>query len=471
MSYNSVLLLLCCSRLITGRGFVTGHGFKAYHPGGHHILPGGIIIKNHEGNSLSSSVEEFNNESLLPRFAEPIPNVTVTVGRDALLACVVENLRAFKVAWVRVDTQTILSIHHNVITQNPRVTLSYNDHRSWYLHIKNVQEADRGWYMCQVNTDPMRSRQGYLQVVVPPSIVDKETSTDMVVRESANVTLTCKAQGYPEPYVMWRREDGDDINYNGENVNVVDGEVLHITKVSRLHMGAYLCIASNGVPPSISKRVMLRVQFPPMLSIPNQLEGAYVGQDVALECHTEAYPTSINYWTTEKGDMIVSGEKYEAVSMDNGYNKYMMLKIRSVSRSDFGSYQCVAKNSLGETDGLIKLDEIPAPSTTTTSAPSTTTVQPHKKKGRSRYRQWKQRQPENQILEDYDVEEWRDTDTEDFTLPSLGPPEEAGSRGEANSGAAMNLVPAIIVYIITFYSCLQIFGTDQLVIDFTLFAR
>jgi hypothetical protein len=39
----------------------------------------------------------------------------------------------------------------------------------------------------------------------------------MVVRESANVTLTCKATGYPEPYVMWRREDGKDINYNGEN--------------------------------------------------------------------------------------------------------------------------------------------------------------------------------------------------------------------------------------------------------------
>ena len=68
-------------------------------------------------------------------------------------------------AWVRVDTQTILSIHHNVITQNPRIWLSYNDHRSWFLHIRNVHEADRGWYMCQVNTDPMRSRQGYLQVV------------------------------------------------------------------------------------------------------------------------------------------------------------------------------------------------------------------------------------------------------------------------------------------------------------------
>lgn len=43
-------------------------------------------------------------------------------------------------------------------------------------------------------------------------------------------------------------------------VSVVDGETLTITKVSRLHMGAYLCIASNGVPPSISKRIMLMVQ-------------------------------------------------------------------------------------------------------------------------------------------------------------------------------------------------------------------
>ena len=53
---------------------------------------------------------------------------------------------------------------------------------------------------------------------------------------------------------------------------------------------------------------------------------------------------------------LMPGDKYEAVSVDNGYNKYMMLKIRSVKRSDFGSYKCVAKNSLGETDGVIKLD-------------------------------------------------------------------------------------------------------------------
>jgi len=75
-------------------------------------------------------------------------------------------------------------------------------------------------------------------------------------------------------------------------------------------MGAYLCIASNGIPPSISKRIEMKVQFPPMMTIPHQLEGAYVGQEVTLECHTEAHPKSINYWTNERGDMIISGNTY-----------------------------------------------------------------------------------------------------------------------------------------------------------------
>ncbi|XP_071449936.1 lachesin-like [Hetaerina americana] len=404
----------------------------------------------------------------MPRFAEPIPNVTVTIGKDALLACVVENLRGYKVAWVRVDTQTILSIHHNVITQNPRISLSHNDHRSWYLHIRNAHEADRGWYMCQINTDPMRSRVGYIQVVVPPSIVDQETSGDMVVREGSNVTLVCKAVGYPEPYVMWRREDGEDISYNGKNVNVIDGEVMTVTRVSRLHMGAYLCIASNGVPPSISKRVLLRVQFPPMLWIQNQLEGAYLGQDVNLECHTEAYPNSINFWITERGDMIVSGDKYETIVVENKYKRYMMLKIRNVSARDFGSYKCMAKNSLGETDGVIKLDEIPAPPTTTTTTVAPTspaTVSTHKKKAKGKgkgHRIWENHRKSDTMKNgaargDYEVEEWRDreydgavdselTTDDDASLLSFGHAVKPSSAQDLDSAAICMMLAMGAVY-------------------------
>lgn len=41
---------------------------------------------------------------------------------------------------------------------------------------------------------------------------------------------------------------------------VYDGDVLPLTKVSRNEMGAYLCIATNGVPPSVSKRIILDVE-------------------------------------------------------------------------------------------------------------------------------------------------------------------------------------------------------------------
>lgn len=41
------------------------------------------------------------SEANFPRFAEPIPNITVTIGRDALLACVVDNLKGYKVGTMK----------------------------------------------------------------------------------------------------------------------------------------------------------------------------------------------------------------------------------------------------------------------------------------------------------------------------------------------------------------------------------
>lgn len=35
--------------------------------------------------------------------------------------------------------------------------------------------------------------------------------------------------------------------------------MLSLTKITRSEMGAYLCIASNGVPPSVSKRMKVQV--------------------------------------------------------------------------------------------------------------------------------------------------------------------------------------------------------------------
>lgn len=44
-----------------------------------------------------------------------------------------------------------------------------------------------------------------------------------------------------------------------------------------------------------------------MIQIQNQLVGAMEGDDVILECDSEAYPKSINYWTTSLGEVLPKG--------------------------------------------------------------------------------------------------------------------------------------------------------------------
>ncbi|XP_026821901.1 LOW QUALITY PROTEIN: lachesin-like [Rhopalosiphum maidis] len=299
-----------------------------------------------------------------PKFTEPIGNITVPVGREAMFTCYVHGLGGYRVGWVKADTKAIQAIHDHVITHNARVSVSHTDDSTWNLHIKNVQEEDRGQYMCQINTDPMISQMGYLDVVIPPDIIYEDTSGDVMVPEGGTVKLTCRAKGYPKPHVLWRREDGREIvikdaSSTKTKVTTYQGEMLRLTKVSRSEMGAYLCIGSNGVPPSVSKRITVSVHFHPVISSPSQLVGAPKGTEVKLECNVEAFPKSINYWVRESGDMVITSDKYQTNSTQKSiFEDQMVLTIKSVEKYDLGSYRCIAKNSLGEVESSIRLYEI-----------------------------------------------------------------------------------------------------------------
>ncbi|XP_041975631.1 lachesin isoform X1 [Aricia agestis] len=313
---------------------------------------------------------------LEPDFLYPLENVTIAQGRDATFTCVVNNLGGYRVsgdsatarvAWIKADTKAILAIHEHVITNNARLSVTHNDYNTWTLNIRGVKREDRGQYMCQVNTDPMKMQTAFLEVVIPPDIVYEETSGDMMVPEGGSAKLVCKARGYPPPKIVWRREDGGDIISRGgpqgkTKVLSLEGEVVNLTKVTRSEMGAYLCIAANGVPPSVSKRIMLHVHFHPLVQVPNQLVGAPTGTDVTLQCHVEASPKAINYWTRENGEMIITNDKYAMSEINSSaYSVQMRLVVRHIQRSDLGGYKCISKNSIGDAEGNIRLYEMELP--------------------------------------------------------------------------------------------------------------
>ncbi|CAG9828363.1 unnamed protein product [Diabrotica balteata] len=100
----------------------------------------------------------------------------------------------------------------------------------------------------------------------------------------------------------------------------------------------------------------------PLIQVRNQLVGAPVNTDVTLQCHVEASPKAINYWTRESGEMIISNDKYYMTEINNSYYSVQMkLIIRRYHKADQGGYKCISKNSIGDAEGNIRLYEVEIP--------------------------------------------------------------------------------------------------------------
>ncbi|XP_037823931.1 uncharacterized protein LOC119612246, partial [Lucilia sericata] len=140
-----------------------------------------------------------------------------------------------------------------------------------------------------------------------------------------------------------------------------------------------------------------------------------------------------------------AGDKYETTSTVNGYTKYMKLKIRNVGPNDFGTYRCVAKNSLGETDGNIKLDEMPAPTTAILSEMAMLNRSLGTMFSRKNGKRRNKNKLDSNSLPDYGVEEWRDgagNAGDNNQAPMRNPPD--AFHNSAGALAQNNLVGVII---------------------------
>lgn len=348
------------------------------------------VLSTEGSHSLTNTQSHNDPDELGPQFLAQLTNITVPQGRDISFTCVVDNLGQYRVAWIKSDSKAILGIHTHMVSLNPRLSVTHNGHNTWKLHISHVQLNDSGSYMCQVNTDPMKSLSGYLDVVVPPDILNHpdQNIDEGVSTEGGSISLQCSATGVPEPMVQWRREGGKDIMLRTESrdkqaLKSVEGERLTLTNVHRTDMGGYLCIASNGVPPSVSKRFDIHVNFPPTIKAVNQLVGAPVEREVTLECIVEVYPKPLNGWYRNEGNVkLHNGNKYNiSEAMINLYTWHLNLTIRHLTKSDFGAYSCSSVNALGKSETRIRLQELrlPPKSTTTPTPHVHTTSKPRRK--------------------------------------------------------------------------------------------
>uniref|UniRef100_A0A8D8XEB9 Olfactomedin-like protein 2B n=1 Tax=Cacopsylla melanoneura TaxID=428564 RepID=A0A8D8XEB9_9HEMI len=198
------------------------------------------------------------------------------------------------------------------------------------------------------------------QLLIPPSIVGNHqifSSTPIVVREGDNVRLRCVATGHPKPAIIWRTKENVPIILGSWRDSAVASSTLNFTRIHRKNMGAYMCLADNGIAPMANQTFNLEVHFSPLISVHYTRVGVAIGGTARLECEVESFPLSVKYWEFIDGTLIEpDNDKYFTNDIDRGPYKYtMQLNISHVNTSDYGDYRCISKNEVGITKGTVKL--------------------------------------------------------------------------------------------------------------------
>jgi len=266
----------------------------------------------------------------------------------------VVNPQNIKVSWLK--DGTMLTLGDSTVFPNPRFhALVDQASNTFSLHIKNLTAADTGKYKCQINSDVAKAiaKEVDLQVTRAPIIIDV-METNIRITEGQPATLLCKADGFPKPEIVWKRDNEEIFSSKG---NTFSGANLTILQVKKEDRGRYICIANNGIGEPVSKSVLLEVSFGPVMSAKRPKIGQKEGYEAELICKVTAYPPAAISWV--QNDKEINNNNHFEIAYLGVTNEETIstLRLKSVARHHYGQYICKAKNAFGNDEATLELFE------------------------------------------------------------------------------------------------------------------
>ncbi|KAF7704641.1 peroxidasin [Silurus meridionalis] len=261
-----------------------------------------------------------------PSFVIQPQNTEVLVGESVTLECSATGQPHPRVTWTRGD--------RSALPNNPRISIT----SSGGLYIQNVNQADGGQYTCYASNDvDTIHATAYIIVQAVPQFT--VTPQDKSVLEGHTVDFPCEATGYPQPFITWTR-NGSPLQVDGRHVVLSTG-TLRISRVAPHDQGQYECQAVNPVS-SVRAAVQLNIQqrvTPEFTNTPRDMT-VESGSDVQIPCSAHGEPTPVITWNKDGVQVTESGKFH--INPD-GY-----LVVNDVGPADGGLYECVARNSIGQ---------------------------------------------------------------------------------------------------------------------------
>ncbi|XP_034122580.1 nephrin isoform X1 [Drosophila guanche] len=228
------------------------------------------------------------------------------------------------------------------------------------LNFSRLHRDDAGVYSCSASNTQGKATLN-ITVVVEYGTTIKAVSENIIVNPGEDAMLSCSVEGKPltEEHVKWERV-GYDMTVKTSTTFANGTSYLHLKNAQREDVGNFRCVADNRVANPTNRDVLLIVKFAPEITkSPTMMRAASgTGERGRLPCRAQASPKPQFIWRQDKKDLPINRTyKYEVEERKIDSLTYeSALIVDKVAPADYGAYECIARNELGETIETVRLE-------------------------------------------------------------------------------------------------------------------
>ncbi|CAH1636814.1 unnamed protein product [Spodoptera littoralis] len=215
------------------------------------------------------------------------------------------------------------------------------------LHIPSASKTMSGAYKCMSSYEGKQQTRIHNLDVYDP-LYFYGTAMEQYLVFNNNSLITCQANGATPPLIRWYKgEDGASEIYNNttEKYQIMP-EGLIVKNVSTDDEGIYKCSASVlSTGEEVELDIQAKVMTPPVIT---QLNGnpdsvVPVGESLMIQCSTEGLPEP-----EVELKKIPEPSPGENKTVPWDIHSKGIIRFNSITPEDAGTYECIAKNFVGE---------------------------------------------------------------------------------------------------------------------------